>query len=473
MTTLDLDDIQGILLRGYERLDGAVLVLLRVDDAGAARRWLAGVVDTVTSARRDPDQQAVNLAFTAAGLAALGGPPATGFPTEFLEGMVTPHRSRLLGDGGDSAPEGWAWGGPRNPPVHVLLLLYARDDAAAAALHARLRAGFAAGGLTEVGALTTHLLTIPGGVKEHFGFRDGIGQPAIAAAGLDADVVAGSALAPDRAENTVAAGEFLLGYANEYGQVIERPAVREDPSGSLPPLTPAGSGFDLGRNGSYLVVRQLAQDVPRFWQFARDAAGDAAGAVRLAAGMIGRWPSGAPLVLSPGDDRPELGAANAFGYAGDVAGFACPLGAHARRANPRDALPDLDAADSTRESNRHRLLRRARAYGPPLHASLDPAQLMATPDDGAERGLHFLCLNADLERQFEFVQHTWIGNPAFGALYSDADPLLGSRLDGPCEFVAQGQPVRRRWRGLPTFVRVRGGAYFFLPGLRALRHLTW
>ncbi|MFN8642321.1 MAG: peroxidase, partial [Candidatus Binatia bacterium] len=139
MTALELDDIQGIVLRGYDQLRGAVLALLRIDDAVAARRWLAEVASAVTSARREPAQQAINLAFTAAGVAALRGPEVTGFPTEFLEGMVTPHRSRLLGDCADSAPEGWAWGGPRNQPVHVVLMLYAGDDAAATALHARLQ----------------------------------------------------------------------------------------------------------------------------------------------------------------------------------------------------------------------------------------------------------------------------------------------------------------------------------------------
>ena len=463
MDALELDDIQGILLRGYDELDGAVLVLLRVGDATAARRWLATVGATVTSAGRPPGDEAVNLAFTAAGLAALGLRQPRGFAPEFLQGMVTPHRSRILGDTGDDAPDRWAWGGPRTDPVHALLMLYARDDDAARALHARARQHYLASGLAEVAVLTTQLMKIPGGVKEHFGFRDGIGQPAIAA----------TALAPAPPENTVAPGEFILGYPNEYGQCPESPVVADDPSGALPPLRAGGAGFDLGRNGTYLVVRQLAQLVAPFWQFVRAAAGDGEAAIRLAAKMIGRWPSGAPLALSPDRDRAELGAADDFGYAGtDSAGFACPFGAHARRANPRDALPLLAPADSTRESRRHRIIRRGRAYGPPLHPSFDPAHLLETPDDGAERGLHFLCLNADLERQFEFIQHTWIGNPTFDGQYDAPDPLLGGRLAGTVVFVEQGKPVRRRWQGLPSFVRVRGGAYFFLPGLRALRHLA-
>lgn len=473
MAALELDDIQGILLRDYHELDGAVFVLLRFDDARAATHWLADLSATLTSARRPPGEQAVNLAFTSQGLAALGLRDATGFPTEFLQGMVTPHRSRILGDTDDDAPDTWAWGGPRTAVVHALLMLYARDDEAARAIHVRARQAYAASGVAEVGVLTTHLLKIPGGVKEHFGFRDGIGQPAIATGAVAADAVFDGTLVPSNPANTVAAGEFVIGYPNEYGQCAEGPFVGDDPTGCLPPIGGGKTGFDLGRNGTYLVVRQLAQHVVPFWQYVRSAAGGSDEAIRLAAKMMGRWPSGAPLVLSPERDRAELGAADDFGYAGtDSDGFACPFGAHARRANPRDALPDLDAVQSTRETKRHRIIRRGRAYGSPLHPSCDPARIMETPDDGAERGLHFLCLNADLERQFEFIQHTWLGNPTFDGLYSDPDPLVGGRLSGEAVFVEQARPVRRRWRGLPSFVRVRGGAYFFLPGLRALRYVV-
>jgi len=205
----------------------------------------------------------------------------------------------------------------------------------------------------------------------------------------------------------------------------------------------------------------------------RGAAGGPAAAIRLAAKMIGRWPNGASLVLSPEHEPADLETADDFGYAGsDPDGLACPFGAHARRANPRDALPPRAAAEATQDTKWHRLIRRARAYGPPLRASLDPARLMETPDDGRERGLHFLCFNTDLERQFEFVQHTWLGNPTFDGLDSDPDPLVGSRLSGESMFVEPADPVRRRWRGLPAFVQVRGGTYFFLLGLRALRYLA-
>jgi Dyp-type peroxidase family len=233
---------------------------------------------------------------------------------------------------------------------------------------------------------------------------------------------------------------------------------------------PAGSGaVDLGRNGSYLVVRQLQQDVDGFWLFLdtatrrADGSEDPAARTALAAKMVGRWPSGAPLVKAPGQDAPALGDDNEFTYRADLPGLACPVGAHIRRANPRDSLPG-GAASSLTASGLHRLLRRARSYGP---AAGGPSGT----------GLYFMCLAADLSRQFEFVQHTWLNNTTFNGLYDDADPLTGNRCSASAGFkgtgfTVQAHPVRHRHQGLPQFVRTRGGAYFFLPGLSALRYLA-
>jgi len=253
-------------------------------------------------------------------------------------------------------------------------------------------------------------------------------------------------------------------------------APSEDP-GSILPRDPAGSGqADLGRNGSYLVLRQLEQDVVGFWRFLGDAthgAGGAAGSgarLALAAKMVGRWPSGAPLVLAPDADDPSLGGANDFGYfAEDRRGTRCPIGAHIRRANPRDSLdPRPGSQASIDVGKRHRILRRGREYGPPISNE----QLEAGDDGGLERGLYFLCLNANLARQFEFIQHTWVNNAKFSGLYDDPDPLVGARNGGRDTFTVQAEPVRSRVRGLPQFVTVKGGAYFFLPGIRAIRYLT-
>ena len=100
----------------------------------------------------------------------------------------------------------------------------------------------------------------------------------------------------------------------------------------------------------------------------------------------------------------------------------------------------------------------------------------AGADPSGERGLHFICLGANLSRQFEFVQHTWANNPKFNGLYDDPDPLIGDRdprgKGKQGTFTEQARPVRRRTTGMPSFVGIRGGAYFFLPGVRALRYLA-
>jgi hypothetical protein len=139
------------------------------------------------------------------------------------------------------------------------------------------------------------------------------------------------------------------------------------------------------------------------------------------------------------------------------------VGAHIRRANPRDSL-GTDPGAARSGANRRRLLRRGRPYGPPLPAS-------APQHDGRARGMMFLCLNADIERQFEFVQQTWVNNPVFGGLYAERDPLIGA-IDGSGRFTVQAHPVSTRMSGLARFVQVVGGGYFFLPGMSALTYLA-
>ena len=187
--------------------------------------------------------------------------------------------------------------------------------------------------------------------------------------------------------------------------------------------------------------------------------------------MVGRWPGGAPLVLAPdGDDR-RLASENDFDYhEPDPFGERCPIGSHIRRANPRDSLdPDPGSRASVTVGKRHRILRRGRGYG--TRIGVEEA-LSGDDESGESRGLHFLCLNANIARQFEFIQHSWINDPKFSGLYDDPDPLVGARAGGACVFTAQGRPVRTRLGGLPEFVSVRGGAYLFLPGIRAVHYLA-
>lgn len=454
---LERDDIQGLLASGYGHLHAARFLLLAIDDPAQAAAWLGRIADELTSAQAKPEGTAVNVALSPSGLAKLGIAPALGrFSDRFLDGMTAPHRSRALGDVGDDAPKHWDWGGPATTPVDLMLLLYAEDDRSLAKLERRLAGKLH--GLEVVRCLDTVWSE-----REHFGFRDGIAQP----------LVEGLRTGPP--DDVIKAGEFVLGYPNEYGLETGRPLVSRsaDPAGILPE-DPASGDADLGRNGSYLVLRQLSQDVPAFWSFLDratsngDGASDPAARERLGARIVGRWPDGEPLVLAPDRPRHTANPGNEFRYHDlDPDGVRCPIGAHIRRSHPRDMLdPRPGSESSIAVDKRHRLMRRGRGYGPPIAPE---AALNGRGGTDEPRGLHFICLCANIARQFEFVQHTWLNNPKFNGLYDDADPLVGP---AGRSLTVQARPLRQRVKDLPSFVGVRGGGYFFLPGVRAVRYLA-
>ena len=484
---VELDDVQGLVRFGYRHLTEACFLLLRVRVPAAARAWLARA--PVTSAvNADPlPETALQVALTSEGLRALEVAPdlCAEFSAEFVAGMASDGtRARRLGDVGANDPGGWKWGAGERVP-HVAVLLYARAGRLAAwerEIEAQCAAGF---------VRIERLSTSDTQLKEPFGFDDGISQPKVdwerERPVRDQDQL--------EYGNLTCLGEFLLGYPNEYGLYTPRPllAPQRDPGGLLPRAEDAPDRADVGRNGCYLVLRQLQQDVQGFWrELDRQAGGDADLRERLAAAMVGRKKDGEPLAVPSG----ESGSAatppskpNDFTYRDDPRGLRCPLGAHIRRTNPRNAdLPpggrgilsrlwrmlgfnaaalEQDLVASTRF---HRLLRRGRKYG----ADAAPAQ--SSP--GAETGIHFICLAANIKRQFEFVQSAWLVGSKFAGLTGESDPLLGHRLPDMGDFPTDGFSIPqadgpdRRLSGLPQFVTVLGGAYFFLPGIRALRYLA-
>jgi len=484
-------DIQGFLTTGYGHLTVAAYMFVRFADPQAGRRWIGEIADIVATAAPWPRDAAgatikpdrtVNIAFTADGLRACGLPSDVlcTFPIEFQEGIATPARSKILGDTGESAPAAWELGGPGTDPIHAIVILHARDDAALDALCAseQLRIERTAGGVVAPPAAVQRGYR-PGSGTEPFGFRDGIAQPAVA--GLDRE--------------GMPTGEFILGYANHYDVIPPSPAVPAalDPRHVLPSLDNPYHGpdrrRDLGRHGSFVVYRKLQQDVAGFWQTMRDesvrqrGAPDAGYMIWLASKMVGRWPSGAPLVDAPERDRPDLGDRDGFEFGADPDGRACPIGAHIRRTNPRDDLKPYPAEQSGHMAAAHRLLRRARVFGPPLFnaellAAASPGDrdaLLSIADDGQARGIHFFCINASIRSQFEFVQQTWCNNPSFGGLSASKDPIVGDHEragDTPTRMVIPTADGALRTAPLPRFVTVRGGAYLFMPSVAALRFVS-
>ena len=436
-TVLELDDIQHILLTRTPAITGRY-EFLTFDTPAGGRAWLAELLDKTQSATEavatmDESDRWVTLAFTWTGLRALGVPEdslAT-FPAEFREGMAA--RASILGDTGGNAPEHWV-GGLAGADLHAIAILFARTDeqcAMSIAAHDELLAR--TDGVRSLSHLDLNATPPFNYAHDHFGFRDRLSQPVMKGSGEQPTPGSGDPLEP---------GEFILGYPDENGPVADLPQPQV-----------------LSRNGSYLAYRRLYEDVALFRDYLRENADDAEGEELLAAKFMGRWRSGAPLVLAPDKDDPELGADpmrnNDFNYKDDDPfGYACPLGSHARRLNPRDTAHYM---------NRRRMIRRGATYGEALPDG--------APDDGVDRGIAAFIICADLVRQFEFAQNVWINDRSFHELGNEHDPICGTQ-DGTLDFTVPKRPIRKVHKGIPAFTTLTGGAYFFLPGITALRYLA-
>ncbi|HEX3443347.1 MAG TPA: hypothetical protein VHS80_01415 [Chthoniobacterales bacterium] len=491
MSDFDYADVQGLVRFGYKKMTMASYALVRVKDPATARAWLRAAPVTSAMEVQPPPTTALQVGLTAPGLAALGVPGwiIAEFSHEFRAGMAEESRSRQLGDVEANAPEYWLWGSPDRVP-HLVVMFFGEPGPFEKFLQTSKGPSW-----SDAFDPLTWLDTSDFGGVEAFGFTDGISQPEI-----DWNQKLRLLYNQFDYSNVVALWEFLLGYRNEYGKYTNRPLLDADvATANLPTAEDALGKKDLGRNGTYLVFRQLQQDVRLFWQFAlQQSGGNATQAEKLASAMVGRTRSGDPLEPIqeqpiPGTEtKPGQKEQNRFTFEQDPTGGRCPFGAHIRRANPRntdfpnrpsDELTKLITMagfgprglrdDLTSSVRFHRIVRRGREYG----TRLTPEEALA-PVSGAdpESGLHFICLNANITRQFEFLQNAWINSSKFSGLTGESDPLLGNRVPTPgcpvtTDFTLQNSGgLRRRISGMPRFIKVRGGAYFFLPGIRALRY---
>jgi Dyp-type peroxidase family len=455
---LELNDVQRIVIQGFPKRRFSRWALLNIDDPTKAKQWLDSIEPHIGRADRDgrrnpAGKQCFAVAFTLAGMEKLGLPngQAKGFGTAFSLGMRS--RAQILGDVGESAHDQWHWGGA-DEDVDILVISYAK---AAGDLNLWHGVGPAESGLTEVSVVNSDM---PDDI-EHFGFRDGISQPYIDGIETSAASTLGSQF-----DNRVQPGEFILGYPNEGEHFADCPSVPAalDQENNLLPFDMSNDRRSLGLNSSYLVLRQLEQRTDRFDELV-DAFG--AGDPELfKAKLIGRWPSGAPLVMAPNEDNPNLEQVNDFGYyATDRWGYRCPLGAHIRRANPRDSLVALNQGrgpkDAARQANTHRIIRRGRTY-----------QIIDGAGGVGEQGLMFACINASIDQQFEFIQESWINETSFSELRGEDDPVVGMRqYHNPGVYTIHRPGANRTINNLNALIRVRGGSYFFLPSLRAIRFL--
>jgi Dyp-type peroxidase family len=513
LSSLESLEIQSLMFGGLNFLkEGSALLFGLADDQSAAKAWLGELLPSIrfSDGRTWPD--AITLGLAASALHKLGLPDESvaTFPAAFVDGMAAPWRARVLGDTGESAPQTWRWG-KQTDEIDGVLLLYAKTREELDKLREHAAATLRKHG--HAVCRTVPFETLQSTQHEPFGFADGISQP----------VIRGTYKALRGADpiHIVEAGEFILGYPDNRGYTPPGPTLNaiHDPANLLPVVALAASDFsnntvnidrDLGRNGSFLAIRELEQDVDEFRDYCRKEGErlqhdfpEGVSAPReefIAAKIVGRWRDGSPLVryprysaadapvpahplsragagvatssqkltvqipVAPGplsagagaNTEPKFEPDNDFLFGiEDPQGLRCPLGAHIRRANPRESF-NPGSHEQIEITNRHRIIRVGRFYVP------EPEQ---------RRGLFFMCLNGDIERQFEFVQQTWVGGSSFHGLSNERDPLVGGRSDAK-DYTIPKSDGPMRLKDLPSFVRTRGGGYFFLPGRRTMEYLA-
>jgi Dyp-type peroxidase family len=456
VVSLDLADIQGNLLHGYG-FPRAMHMFCGVGDPAKGRRFLERLLDDgIQNAEpwESKPEAVVNVALTFAGLERLGVEDAVlrKLPGEFRE-PIRRRAERVLGDTGEDAPANWDLD---TSAAHVLVLVNASDNESDAGLCAKVKevAEHAeACGVTIGPCQATQSLE---NQREHFGWADGFGQPAVEGAPPSTNpgrrVGQGVPMEDGITWRDVKAGEFIHGYLDEDEQML------------------SGATATLLRNGSYLVYRKLEQDVDGFTEHLCEEARRYREALRrpepeehvremLAAKIVGRWRDGVALSIvehrTPQDtagiaDKGESEPDNDFRYARlDPSGYICPKGAHIRRTNPRDGL-----VGGGLMSRRHRIIRRGMPY-----------------DDrskGGKRGLIFMCFNADIERQFEFVLTQWCNTGNAFWLGDDKDFFVGA-ADADKAVIEGDVPFLLRRRRVVT---TRGCEYLLMPGLNALKEIV-
>jgi Dyp-type peroxidase family len=479
-TALDLNDIQGNILAGFNK-DFAAFIGIQFPTAQAGRAWLAALTPQIATvaevsafntafrgvATRNGSSQTsltatwLNVAFTYPGLSSLAvtATELAEFPTEFGDGMVA--RATLIGDVGHSAPAGWP--AQLRTQSHAVIIIgadQASDRSVAISQQQQLATEH------DVTVLWVQNAAVradqPG--FEHFGFKDGISQP-----GVRGFTVVSDPSSPNQGEPgqvLVWPGEFLIGQPTQLGagQPIAAPG----------PIAQGGPAW--ANNGSFLVFRRLRQDVAGFRAFVRNTAKSVGMSEDLAgAKLVGRYKSGVPLettgnqATDPGRFYPSLLAGanvNNFTYT-DPTGSVVPLAAHIRKANPRDqGTGQTDLADTLT----HRIIRRGIPFGISLPSGTPSTDGATNPPFPNDRGLFFLCYQSSIAQQFEFIQSHWVNNPDFPTKGAGEDPVT-SQTTLPGSFTLPGSPAHHI-ELMTRFVQTTGGDYYFQPAISALQTLA-
>ncbi len=437
-TAVDLHDIQATVLRYRPEPYFGAHLFLHINDPHGGREFLRRLAPHIGSAADwwNAADGWFAVAITYPGLVALGVPEDSlrSFPQAFRVGMAA--RAEKLRDYGVNDPSNWDWPfGSGQIHIQVSIVSDTEDKWRLTMETARRQYQ----GFPGVAVLLIQNFGAQPGSLNSLGYKDSIGQPAIEGTGVEPLPGQGQA---------IKAGEFILGYPGEAGVPLSMPQ---------PDV--------LGRNGTYVGLRKYHSRVGAFNRFLRENSQTDEERELLAAKLVGRWRSGAPLTLAPTKDDAALGEDpqrnNDFTYTNDPRGRQVPLGCHMRRMNPRDTkMPVLT------DVNIHRIIRRSTTYGAPY----DP-NATSEHDDESARGIYFLFISAKAMNTLEFLQQEWINDGTFMNLGNERDPTVGLQEDG-ATFTIPKEPVRRRIHGIETFNVLRGGEYLFMPSLSALNWLA-
>ena len=419
---LDVDDIQHFLISPPALVARYEFLTFRRRASGG--EWLKGLIERVGTAKtvtsQNPSTRWITIGFTWNGLRSLGVNEIAlaSFPEEFRQGMAA--RAEILGITGANHPENWV-GGLAAKDLHSIVIFFAHNIAEREQCRQEHREHLLqhCDGVKVLSSLDLEAIPPFTYAHEHFGYCDRLSQPCIEGTCEEPTPNSGPPIKP---------GEFVLGYPDEKGPPVGLPEPEV-----------------LSRNGSYVAYLRLEEHVGAFRDFLRQHGDTPEQQEWVAAKLMGRWRSGAPLVLSPDKDDPDLMDPN---------GYDSPLGAHIRRMDPRDTAVNMQ---------RRRIIRRGSTYGPPL-----PEDNL---DDGIERGIAAFIGCASLVRQFEFAMNVWANDPNLHELGNEDDAIFGAH-DSTLDMTLLKRPIREKIIGPPAFTTIRGGAYFFLPGIRALRYLS-
>ena len=434
---IDLQDIQATILRDRPLPYHGINVFLEILNAASAKAFLKEIIPYVTNAQNwwNNDDAWLAIAFSYEGLKNLELPQSTmeSFPEAFKNGMAA--RSKKLMDINENAPEKWE-ASFKKPGNHIAVSITAKSKAE----------------LEEKKKIALQILSKHTGVKlhfqadfdtpiegnfNHFGFRDGISNPEIEGSGAER---------LNNKERPIKAGEFLLGYANEAGNYYPMPQP-----------------IEFAKNGTFVIFRKYHSHVAAFNKYLAEQAKSKDEQELIAAKMVGRWRSGAPLNMCPFKDNAALGADTAknndFDFSNDTNGKIVPYSSHMRRMNPRDTKMAVLS-----DVNLHRIIRKGVGYGPALPDG-------STKDDGNERGLYFIAFSAKAMETLEFLQKEWINHGNFISLKNERDPIIGLN-EGKGTFTMPHDPLPRRFIGMPTFNTLKGGMYLFMPGINAIKWMS-